>query len=177
MAKARKKRSTKTLFSKLLPKRKTIKKSPDIMDFPLLGKLVFLLAGAVLLLISVDFIHLGHSRLTAPRLVVLGLGIVFLCMGVLTLIAKYRYSYPALYMLVAALMCSTFAAIFSWAAVWAHVSSGGSFSIETLAFLSSTHDLLERIGFGMGAIMMIVLSALAWWRWWRAVNGKKIDLN
>jgi len=147
------------------------------MDFPLLGKLVFLLAGALLMAIAIDFIHLEPSKLAAPRLVVLGLGVAFLCIGVLTLIAKYRYSYPALYMLVAALMCSTFAAIFTWAAVWAQGPFGGSLSIEALAFLSSTHDLLERAGFGMGAIFMIVLSGLAWWRWWRAVHGKKIDLN
>ena len=177
MAKRRAKRSKKTLFRKLFPIRKAIKKTPDITDFPLLGKLVFLLAGVLLLLTAVDLIHLEPSRLNAPRLLVLALGVVFLCMGVLTLIAKYRYSYPALYMLVAALMCSTFAGVFTWVTVWAQGPFGGSLSIGPLAMLNNTHDLLVRIGFGMGAIMMMVLSGLAWWRWWRAVNGNKIHLG
>ena len=177
MAKKRSKRSKKTLFGRLFRIRKTIKKTPDITDFPLLGKLVFVLGGVLLMLTAVDFIHVEPSRLNAPRLLVLALGVLFLCIGVLTLIAKYRYSYPALYMLVAALMCTTFAGVFTWASVWAHSSFGSGFSIGPLALLNNTHDLLVRVGFGMGALMMIVLSGLAWWRWWRAVNGKKIDFS
>jgi hypothetical protein len=119
MAKARAKRSKKTLFGKIIPMKKNISKTSDITDFPLLGKLVFLLGGVLLMLTAADFIHLEPSKFNAPRLIVLGLGFVFFCMGVLTLIDKYRYSYPALYMLVAALMCSTFAAVFTWVALWA----------------------------------------------------------
>jgi len=177
MAKARTKRCRKNFFGKLFPNRKTIKNTPDITDFPFLGKLAFLLAGALLMLTAVDLIHLEPSKFIAPRLVVLGLGVALLCIGLLTLIAKYRHSFPALYMLVAAVMCSTFAAIFTWAAVWARGPFGGSFSFGPLAMLNDTHDMLERLGFGMGAIFMIVLSALAWWRWWRAMSGKKIDLS
>ncbi|MGH9927984.1 MAG: hypothetical protein ACREA9_02020 [Pyrinomonadaceae bacterium] len=95
----------------------------------------------------------------------------------LTFIAKYRFSYPAPYMLVVALMCSTYAAVFIWVALWAKGPFGGSFSIGPLAMFDSTRNMIARIGFGIGAIAMIVLSGLAWQRWWRAVNGKKIDLS
>ena len=102
---------------------------------------------------------------------------MFFCMGVLAVIAKYRHSFPALYMLVAALMCSTFAGVFTWVALWAKGPFGGGFSIGPLALFDNTRNLMARIGFGIGAIVMIVLSCLAWWRWWRAMQGKRIDLS
>lgn len=126
---------------------------------------------------AVDVIHLDPSRLHAPRLIVLAVGFVFFCLGMLTFIAKHRYSYPAPYMLVVALMCSTYAAVFTWVALWAKGPFGGSFSIGPLALFDSTRNLIARIGFGIGAIAMIILSCLAWWRWWRAMNGKRIKLN
>ncbi len=178
MAKARKKRSKKPLFGKLFQVRVAIKKTDDITDFPVLGRLVFLLGGVLLMLTAVDVIHLlDPSRLNAPKLVVLGVGFLFFCVGVLSLIAKYRYSFPALYMLIAALMCTTFAAVFTWVALWAKGPFGGSFSVGPLAVFNDSHDLIVRIGFGIGAIAMISLSCLAWGRWWLAINGEKIDLN
>ena len=177
MTNARKKRSKKPLFGKLFQVRGAIKKTDDITDFPVLGRLVFLLGGVLLMLTAVDFIHLDPSRFNAPKLVVLGVGFLFFCIGVLSLIAKYRYSYPALYMLIAALMCTTFAAVFTWVALWVKGPFGGGFSSGPLAQFNHTHDLLARIGFGISAIVMIVLSCLAWWRWWRAMKGKKIALS
>ncbi len=178
MAKARKKRSKKPLFVKLFQVRGAIKKTDDITDFPVLGRLVFLLGGVLLMLTAVDVIHLlDPSKFNAPKLVVLGVGFLFFCVGVLSLIAKYRYSYPALYMLVAALMCTTFAAVFTWVALWAKGPFGGGISIGPLAFIDDTRNLMARIGFGMGAIAMVVLSCLAWWRWWRAMKGKRIDFS
>src|SRR5713101_1787880 len=133
MTKARKKRSKKPLFGRLFQVRGAIKKTDDITDFPVLGRLVFLLGGVLLMLTAADFIHLDPSRFNAPKLVVLGVGFLFFCIGVLSLIAKYRYSYPALYMLIAALMCTTFAAVFTWVALWAKGPFGGSFSSGPLA--------------------------------------------
>ena len=176
MTKARAKRYKKPLFGKLFRVRKAIKKSPDIEDLPALGTLAFALAVVIFMLTAADVIHLDLSELNAPTLVVLGAGFLFFCMGVLAVIAKYRHSFPALYMLVAALMCSTLAVAFTWVALWAKGPFGG-LSIGPLALFNDTRDVWARIGFGIGAIVMIVLSVLAWWRWWRAINGEKIDFN
>lgn len=177
MTNARKKRSKKPLFGKLFQVRKATKNTADIADFPALGALAFALGGVLFMLTAADVIHLDTSGLNAPKFVLLGVSFVFFCMGVLAFTARYRYSYPALYMLVAALMCSTFAAVFTWVALWAKGPFGGGFSSGPLAQFNHTHDLLVRIGFGIGAIVMIVLSCLAWWRWWRAMKGKKIALS
>ena len=177
MTKARAKHSKKQLFGKLFRVRKAIKKSPDIEELPALGTLAFALAVVIFMLTAADVIHLDLSELNAPTLVVLGAGFLFFCMGVLAVIAQYRHSFPALYMLVAALMCSTLAVAFTWVALWAKGPFSGGFSIGPLALFSSTRDVWARIGFGIGAFVMIVLSVLAWWRWWRAVNGEKIDFN
>ena len=177
MAKARTKRSKKPLFGKLFRVRKAIKKSPDIEDLPALGTLALALAVMILILTATDVIHLDLSELNAPTLLVLGAGFLFFCMGVLAVIAKHRHSFPALYMLVAALMCSTFAGVFTWVALWAKGPISGGFSVGSLALFNSTRDVWARVGFGIGAIVMIVLSVMAWWRWWRAINGEKIDFN
>ena len=178
MAKARAKRSNKKpLFGKLFQVRKATRKSADMADLPALGALAFALAIVIFMLTAADVIHLDPSELNAPTLVVLGSGFVFFCMGVLAVIAKHRHSFPALYMLVAALMCSTLAVAFTWVALWAKGPFNGGFSVGPLALFNNTRDLLARIGFGIGAIVMIVLSCLAWWRWWRAMQGKRIDLS
>lgn len=177
MTKARTKRSKKRLFGKLFQVRKAAKNTSDIADFPALGALAFSLAGVLFMLTAADVIHLDTSGLNSPKFVLLGVSFVFFCMGVLAFIAKYRHSYPALYMLVAALMCSTFAAVFTWIALWATGPFGGGFSIGQLALFDNTRNLIARIGFGIGAIVMIVLSGLAWWRWWRAVKGKRINFS
>jgi hypothetical protein len=176
MAKARKKRSKKPLFGKLFPMRKAAKNSADIEDLPALGTLFLALAIVIFMLAAADVIHLDLSELNTPTLVVLGAGFLFFCMGVLAVIAKHRHSFPALYMLVAALMCSTLTLAFTWVALWAKGPFGG-LSIGPLALFNSTRDLWARIGFGIGAIVMMILSCLAWWRWWRAINGEKIDFN
>ena len=177
MTKARAKRSNKKpLLGKLFPVQKAAKKSADIEDLPALGTLALALAVVIFMLTAADVIHLDLSELNAPTLVALGAGFLFFCMGVLAVIAQYRHSFPALYMLVAALMCSTLAVAFTWVALWAKGPFGG-LSIGPLALFNDTRDVWARIGFGIGAIVMIVLSVLAWWRWWRAVNGEKIDLN
>lgn len=177
MTKARKKRSKKSLFGKLFRARKAIKKSPDIAELPALGTLALALAIVIFMFIAADVIHLDLSELNPRTLLVLGAGFLFFCMGVLAIIAKHRHAYPALYMLVAALMCSTFAVAFTWVALWAKGPFGGGFSMGTLALFDSTRELLARIGFALGAIVMVVLAVMAWWRWWRAVNGEKIDFN
>ena len=177
MAKARAKRSKKPLFGKLFQVQKAAKKSADMEDLPALGTLALALAIVIFMLAAADVIHLDLSEPNVPTLVVLGAGFLFLCMGVLAVIAKHRHSFPALYMLVAALMCSTLAVAFTWVALWAKGPFSGGFSIGPLALFSSTRDVWARIGFGIGAFVMIVLSVLAWWRWWRAVNGEKIDFN
>lgn len=177
MAKARKKRSKKPLFGKLFQVRKADKKSADIEDLPALGTLALALAIVIFMFAAADVIHLDLSELNAPTLVVLGAGFLFFCMGVLAVIAKHRHSFPALYMLVAALMCSTLAVAFTWVALWAKGPFGGGFSVGPLSLFNDTRDLVARIGFGIGAIIMMVLSCLSWWRWWRAINGEKIDFN
>jgi hypothetical protein len=177
MAKARKKRSKKPLFGKLFPVSKAAKNSADIEDLPALGALALALAIVIFMLTAADVIHLDLSELNAPTLVVLGAGFLFFCMGVLAVIAKHRHSFPALYMLVAALMCSTLALAFTWVALWAKGPFGGGFSVGQLALFNDTRNLVARIGFGIGAIVMMILSCLAWWRWWRAINGEKIDFN
>lgn len=176
MAKARKKRSKKPLFGKLFQVRKADKKSADIEDLPALGTLALALAIVIFMLAAADVIHLDLSEPNVPTLVVLGAGFLFLCMGVLAVIAKHRHSFPALYMLVAALMCSTLAVAFTWVALWVKGPFGG-LSMGPLALFNSTRDWWARIGFGIGAIVMMILSCLAWWRWWRAINGEKIDFN
>ena len=177
MTKARTKRSNKKpLLGKLFQVRKPANKSADIEDLPALGTLALALAVMILILTTTDVIHLDLSELNAPTLLVLVAGFLFFCMGVLAVIAKHRHSFPALYMLVAALMCSTFAGVFTWVALWAKGPFGG-LSIGPLALFNSTRDVWARIGFGIGAIVMIVLSVLAWWRWWRAINGEKINLG
>ena len=145
MTKARAKRSKKPLFGKLFQVRKAAKKSADIADLPALGALAFALAIVIFMLTAADVIHLDPSELNAPTLVVLGAGFVFFCMGVLAVIAKYRHSFPALYMLVAALMCSTFAGIFTWVALWAKGPFGG-LSIGPLAMFNNKRDVWARIG-------------------------------
>jgi len=177
MAKAHKKRTKKPLFGKLFPLRKATKNSADIEDLPALGTLFLAFAIVIFMLAAADVIHLDLSELNASTLVVLGAGFLFFCMGVLAVIAKHRHSFPALYMLVAALMCSAFAAAFTWIALLAKGPFGGGFSIGQLALFDDTRNLIARIGFGIGAIVMMVLSCLAWWRWWRAINGEKIDFN
>ncbi|MGH8752660.1 MAG: hypothetical protein ACREUJ_02060 [Burkholderiales bacterium] len=177
MTKARAKRSKKPLFEKLFQVRKAARKKTDIEDLPALGTLALALAVMILILTATDVLHLDLSELNARTLLVIGAGFLFFCMGVLAVIAKHRHTFPALYMLVAALMCSTFAGVFTWVALWAKGPFSGGFSVGPLALFNSTRDVWARIGFGIGAIVMIVLSCLAWWRWWRAVNGGKIDLN
>ncbi len=177
MTKARKKRSKKPLFGKLFRVRKAIKKSPDIEDLPALGTLALALAVVIFILIFADIIHLDLYELDTRTLLMLGAGFLLFCMGVLAIIAKHRHSFPALYMLVAALMCSTFAVVFTWVALWATVPFSGGFSMVPLALYYSTRDLWARIGFGIGAIVMIVLAVMAWGRWWRAMSGEKIDFN
>ena len=148
------------LFGKLFQDRKAAKKSADIADLPALGTLAFALAYVIFMLTAADVIHLDLSELNAPTLVVLGAGFLFFCMGVLAVIAKHRHSFPALYMLVAALMCSTLAVAFTWVALWAKGTFGG-LSFGPLALFNNTRDFIARIGFGIGAIVMLVLSCLA----------------
>lgn len=157
--------------------RKAARKKTDIEDLPALGALAFALAYVIFMLTAADVIHLDLSQLNAPTLVVLGAGFLFFCMGVLAVIAKHRHSFPALYMLVAAFMCSMLAVAFTWVALWAKGPFSGGFSIGPLALFNDTRDMWARISFGIGAIAMMVLSCLAWWRWWRAINGEKINLG
>ena len=155
--------------------------SPQSHDFdraPILMKLLFSGAGIALMLLALGLIPIDPARVLAPRWVLFVAGMVFGLIGVLLFIGARRFAHPAAYLFVAAVMCSSFAAIACWVAIGSTGPYTGSATIGPVTLPGTgSSSVLPRILFGLGALLTSSLAALAWVRWWRALRGKTVDLS
>ena len=155
--------------------------TPQPCDFdhaPLLMKLVFAVAGLAVMSLAVGVIPADPAKFRAPHLVVFVVGLAFFLAAVLMFIGKHRFLHPAVYMLVAATMCSLLAAVFCWVAIWSTGPFSGGLSIGPIAMpLAGSSGLVPRLAFGAGALLTLFLSGLGWVRWWRTLRGLPVDLS
>jgi hypothetical protein len=157
------------------------RQSPRMDDFdhaPWLMKLLFAAAGLAIMLLASGVIRTDPANFLAPRWVVSAAGLMFLLAAVLMFIGKHRFVHPAIYMFVAATLCSLLAAIGFWVAIWSQGPFRSALSIGAVAMPAhESSGLVPRVLFGAGAVLALVLAAVAWSRWWRAARGLPVDLS
>jgi hypothetical protein len=150
----------------------------DFDHAPLLMKLVFAGAGVAIMLLAVGVIPADPGKFHAPHWVVFIFGLMFFLVGVLMLIGRHRFLHPAIYMFVAAIMCSALAAVFCWVTLWSTGPFGGGFAIGPIAIRTAqSSDIPARVLFGVVSLIALLLSGLGWLRWWRALRGLPINLS
>lgn len=131
-------------------------------------------AGVPVLLLALDIIPLDPSKVHAPRWVLFSAGLMFAFAGLIMSLVPLRFEYPALYMFACSLMCTTFFLVGAWVALFATGIQG---AIGPIVVTGPAADLMGRVIFGFGALLLGFLTAFSWRQWWRALRGQKIDLG
>jgi len=127
---------------------------------------IFMLVGAVIVLFSIDVIHVPDENFHAPRWVVAAVGAVFMLAGMLPMLNSLKEFSGGdtpftrlLYNLVMLGFLLLFAVPFNWIAFWPgerEFSSSNSFAGFSIA--SSVESLLSgRCVFGLAAILLDIL--------------------
>jgi len=135
---------------------------PDNFDHvPLLMKVMFAGAGLLIMLLAAGAIPLDPAKFRAPHWVVFAFGLAFFLAAALTFIGRHRLVHPAIYMFVAAMMCSSLAVLFVWAAAWSAGPFRGSIAIGPVAVTAAgSSDVVDRVLFGAVALLAVFLAGL-----------------
>jgi hypothetical protein len=131
-------------------------------------------AGIPVMLLALDIIPVDPSKVNAPRWVLFSAGLTFALAGLVMSLVPLRHQHPARYMFACSLMCTTFFLVGAWVALFATGIQG---AIGPVAVTGPAADLMGRVIFGFGAVLLGVLMFYSWRQWWRALRGQKIDLG
>lgn len=147
--------------------------------------MVFMLAGAIIMLVAVDVIHADESSFNAPRWVVGVSGLVFFLGGIAASLQDFRFdTFREAWWFRAAVNLAPFGIILSFAAVanWIAFGPGernfsGSISIPFITISGANSDeFLGRAVFGLSAICMNVLVVVILVRGLRTLlRGERLD--
>lgn len=131
-------------------------------------------AGLPIMLVALDIIPIDPSRMSAPRWVLFSAGLTFALAGLVMSLVPLRYDRPALYMFTCSLLCTTFFLVGAWVAMFATGIQG---AIGPIILTGPAADLMGRVIFGFGALLLGFLMLYSWRQWWRALRGQRIDLG
>lgn len=136
--------------------------------------ILFVGAGIPIILLALDIIPVDPSKVHAPRWVLFSAGLTFALAGLVMRLAPLRYERPARYMFACSLMCTTFFLVGAWVALFATGIQG---AIGPILVTGPAADLMGRVIFGFGALLLGFMTVFSWRQWWRALRGQKIDLS
>lgn len=136
--------------------------------------ILFAGAGLFIMMAALDVISVDPDKIRAPRWVLLSAGFMFALCGVVLHLMPMRHERPALYMFTCSLLCTAFFSVGSWAACCA---TGVKGSIGPMTVTGPAANWMGRGIFGLGALLLALLTGHSWRQWWRAMRKEKIDLG
>ncbi|CAN0175586.1 unnamed protein product, partial [Phaeothamnion confervicola] len=123
------------------------------------------LVGGAIVALAAGIIPADESAFHAPHWVIGACGFVFMIAGFLVVVPE---TMSRMKNFLAAVMLSLFAAIPGWIAFGSGPRVFGG-SISFGAMTSATHpgEMVGRIAFGFGAVLLGLCAAYVWWKWLR----------
>jgi hypothetical protein len=122
-----------------------------------------LVAGSLVVGLGAGWITSAPENLKAPRWVIISAGLTFIFAGVSMLGPRSADSLLAA--LIGALLVSFFAAVGCWVAFGSGPRHfGGAIGSGSTVIATQASEWSGRTLFGLGAVLLLAMSAWAWWR-------------
>jgi len=137
-------------------------------------KILFLVAGAVLMLTGADLIPVDPSRFHTPHWVVLVAGLAFSSVWCISSLANHRDTHPARYLFVVGILMTS---LFLVTAAVARYGSRFAIAVGPIFIRGAAGDHIARFMCGAVAVILGVLALGVWRRWLHALKSPNPSLQ
>ncbi len=126
------------------------------------------------MLTGANVIPADPARFHTPHWVVFVAGLAFLTVGIMTLQAKHRATYPARYLFATGILMTS---LFLVAVAVSMYTSGSVIAIGPVLIKGAVGDDISRAMYGVSAMIVGMLAFVAWRAWFQALKSPSPSLQ